>query len=226
MSPHGSGEKTGYLGKPLRRREDARLLRGGGRYVDDIQLPEMAWCVFVRSPHAHAAIRSINTQAAAQIPGVLLTLTASDWDKAGHGELTVVHPMPFSDGRPMNSAPRPAFARGKVCHVGDIVAAVIGTTRFAAEDGAEAVAIDYEPLPTVTTTRAAVTPSAPLVHPELGTNLVFEIERGDRAKVEAALANAKKVVELHLKNTRLAANPMEPRAYLCDYDAATDRYLL
>jgi len=226
MPPDGSGEKTGYLGKPLRRREDARLLRGGGRYVDDIQLPEMAWCVFVRSPHAHAAIRSINTQAAAQIPGVLLTLTASDWDKAGHGELTVVHPMPFSDGRPMNSAPRPAFARGKVCHVGDIVAAVIGTTRFAAEDGAEAVAIDYEPLPTVTTTRAAVTPSAPLVHPELGTNLVFEIERGDRAKVEAALASAKKVVELHLKNTRLAANPMEPRAYLCDYDAATDRYLL
>jgi carbon-monoxide dehydrogenase large subunit len=226
MPPQESGEKTGYLGKPLRRREDARLLRGGGRYVDDIQLPEMAWCVFVRSPHAHAAIRSINTQAAAQIPGVLLTLTASDWDKAGHGELTVVHPMPFSDGRPMNSAPRPAFARGKVCHVGDIVAAVIGTTRFAAEDGAEAVAIDYEPLPTVTTTRAAVTPGAPLVHPEFGNNLVFEIERGDRAKVEAALASAKKVVELHLKNSRLAANPMEPRAYLCDYDAATDRYLL
>jgi carbon-monoxide dehydrogenase large subunit len=226
MPPHGSGEETGYLGKPLRRREDARLLRGGGRYVDDIQLPGMAWCVFVRSPHAHAAIRSVNTQAAAQIPGVLLTLTVNDWDKAGHGELTVVHPMPFSDGRPMNSAPRPAFARGKVCHVGDIVAAVIGTTRFAAEDGAETVAVDYEPLPAVATTRAAVTPGAPLVHPEFGNNLVFEIERGDRAKVEAALASAKKVVELHLKNSRLAANPMEPRAYLCDYDAATDRYLL
>ncbi len=226
MPPDGSGEKTSYLGKPLRRREDARLLRGAGRYVDDIQLPGMAWCVFVRSPHAHAAIRSINTQAAAQIPGVLLTLTASDWDKAGHGELTVVHPMPFSDGRPMNSAPRPAFARGKVCHVGDILAAVIGMTRFAAEDGAEAVSVDYEPLPAVATTRAAVTPGAPLVHPEFGNNLVFEIERGDRAKVEAALASAKKVVELHLKNSRLAANPMEPRAYLCDYDAATDRYLL
>jgi len=97
MPPDGSGEKTSYLGKPLRRREDARLLRGAGRYVDDIQLPGMAWCVFVRSPHAHAAIRSINTQAAAQIPGVLLTLTASDWDKAGHGELTVVHPRAFSD---------------------------------------------------------------------------------------------------------------------------------
>jgi carbon-monoxide dehydrogenase large subunit len=226
MPSHGNGENTGYLGKPLRRREDARLLRGGGRYVDDIQLPGTAWCVFVRSPHAHAAIRSIDTDAAARIPGVLLTLTAADWDKAGHGELTVVHPMPFSDGRPMNSAPRPAFARGKVCHVGDIVAAVIGETRFAAEDGAEAVTVDYQPLPAVATTRDAVAPGAPLVHPQFSSNLVFEIERGDRAKVEAALAGATKLVELQLKNSRLSANPMEPRAYLCDYDAAADRYTL
>src|ERR1041385_5242650 len=220
MPSHGNGENTGYLGKPLRRREDARLLRGGGRYVDDIQLPGTAWCGFVRSPHAHAAIRSIDTDAAARIPGVLLTLTAADWDKAGHGELTVVHPMPFSDGRPMNSAPRPAFARGKVCHVGDIVAAVIAETRFAAEDATEAVIVDYEPLPAVTTTRDAVAAGAPLVHPEFGSNLVFEIERAQRDKTEAALAPAAKVVELHLTNSRLAANPMEPRAYICDYDAA------
>jgi carbon-monoxide dehydrogenase large subunit len=226
MSSHGHGEDPGYIGQPLRRREDARLLRGGGRYVDDIQLPETAWCVFVRSPHAHAAIRSIDTSTAARIPGVLLTLTAADWDKAGHGELTVVHPMPFSDGRPMNNAPRPAFARDKVCHVGDIVAAVIAETRYAAEDGAEAVAVDYEPLPAVATTRAAVAAGAPLVHPEFGDNLVFEIERGDRAKVEAAFAGASKVVELPLKNNRLSANPMEPRAYLCDYDAAADRTTL
>jgi carbon-monoxide dehydrogenase large subunit len=226
MPSQANGEETGYIGKPLRRREDARLLRGGGRYVDDIHLPGTAWCVFVRSPHAHAVIRSINTGVAARMPEVLLTLTAADWDKAGHGELTVVHPMPFSDGRPMNSAPRPAFARDKVCHVGDIVAAVIGETRFAAEDGAEAVVVDYEPLPAVATTRAAVAAGAPLVHPEFGNNLAFEIERGDRAKVEAAFAAASKVVELQLKNSRLSANPMEPRAYLCDYDAAGDRYTL
>jgi carbon-monoxide dehydrogenase large subunit len=226
MPSHGNGEKTGYIGRPLRRREDERLLRGSGRYVDDIQLPGMAWCAFVRSTHAHATIRSIDTSSAACMPGVLLTLTATDWDKAGHGELTVVHPMPFSDGRPMNSAPRPAFARDKVCHVGDIVAAVIGETRYAAEDGAEAVAIGYEPLLAVATTRDAVASSAPLVHPEFGNNLVFEIERGDRAKVEAAFAAASKVIELKLKNSRLSANPMEPRAYLCDYDAAADRYTL
>jgi carbon-monoxide dehydrogenase large subunit len=226
MPSHGNKEETGYLGKPLRRREDARLLRGGGRYVDDIQLAGTACCVFVRSPHAHASIRSIDTGAAGRIPGVLLTLTAADWDQAGHGQLTVVHPMPFSDGRPMNSAPRPAFAHHKVCHVGDIVAAVIGETRFVAEDGADAVVVDYEPLPVVTSTRAAIAAGAPLVHPEFGNNLVFEIERGDRTKVEAALASASKVIELPLKNSRLSANPMEPRAYLCDYDAAADRYTL
>lgn len=216
----------GYIGQPLRRREDSRFIQGQGRYVDDINLPGAAWCSFVRSPHAHARIKSISTAAARSTSGVVLVLTAEDWAKAGHGELTVVHPMPFGDGRPMNSAPRPAFAREKVCHVGDIVAAVFGDTRYAAEDGAEAVDIDYEPLPPVTTLRDAVAPGAPLVHPQFGSNLVFEIERGNREKTEAALAGAAKVVELRLENSRLSANPMEPRAYLCDYDFASDRYTL
>jgi len=223
---HSVGEQGGHIGKPLRRREDIRFVQGKGRYVDDINLPGTAWCSFVRSPHAHARIRSITTEAASRMPGVLLTLTADDWDKAGHGELTVVHPMPFGDGRPMNCAPRLAFARDKVHHVGDIVAAVIAETRFAAEDAAQAVAVEYEPLAAVTTTRDAVAPGAPLVHPEFRTNLVFEIERGDRNKTEAAIDAAAKVVELRLTNSRLAANPMEPRAYLCDYDAAADRYTL
>ena len=216
----------GYIGKPLRRREDARFVRGQGLYVDDVVLPGLAWCAFVRSPHAHARIVSVSTRAAAARPGVLLTLTADDWARAGHGELTVVHPMPFGDGRPMNAAPRPAFARDKVHHVGDIVAAVVADTRYAAEDAAEAVEIAYDPLPAVTTPRDAVAPGAPLVHPQFGSNLVFEIERGDRRKTEAALASAAKVVELGLNNNRLAANPIEPRSYLCDYDAARDRYTL
>ncbi len=217
-------EQEAYIGRPLRRREDVRFVQGRGHYVDDILLPGTAWCMFVRSPHAHARIRAIDTEAASRLPGVLLTLTAKDWDAAGHGELTVVHPMPFGDGRPMNCAPRPAFARDTVHHVGDIVAAVIAETRHAAEDAAEAVLVDYEPLPAVTTLRDAVAPDAPLVHPQFGSNLVFEIERGNRADTEAALASAAKVVELRLENSRLAANPMEPRAYQCDYDAAADRY--
>jgi carbon-monoxide dehydrogenase large subunit len=226
MASNRAREEGGTIGKPLRRREDIRFVQGKGHYVDDVSLPGTAWCIFVRSPHAHARIRSIATDAASRKPGVLLTLTADDWDKAGHGELTVVHPMPFGDGRPMNCAPRPAFARDKVHHVGDIVAAVIAETRLAAEDAAEVIAVDYEPLPAVTSLRDAVAPGATLVHTKFRTNLVFEIERGSRDKTEAALATAAKVVELRLTNSRLAANPMEPRAYLCDYDAAADRYTL
>lgn len=220
------GTKRGVIGKPLRRREDIRFVRGQGRYVDDVQLPGTAWCAFVRSPHAHARIRSISIEVASRVPGVSLVLAAADWDKAGHGELTVVHPMPFGDGRPMNCSPRPAFARDTVHHVGDIVAAVIGESHFAAQDGAEAVAVDYEVLPAVVTTRDAVAPGAPLVHPQFGSNLVFDIERGSRDRTEAALASAATVIELQLKNSRLSANPMEPRAYLCNYDEINDRYTL
>ena len=216
----------GYVGRPLRRREDVRFVQGKGRYVDDVALPGMAWCAFVRSPHAHARIRSVSTRSAAARPGVLLALTADDWEKAGHGELTVVHPMPFGDGRPMNAAPRPAFARDKVHHVGDIVAAVVAESKIAAEDAAEAVEVDYDPLPAVTTLRDAVAPGAPLVHERFGSNLVFEIERGNRLETEAAMAAAAKVVELELANNRLSANPIEPRSYVCDYDAAGDRYTL
>jgi carbon-monoxide dehydrogenase large subunit len=220
------GSEVRYVGQPLRRREDVRFLRGRGQFVDDVAPPGTAWCAFVRSPHGHARIRGISTTIAAGMPGVLLRLTAEDWKRAGHGELTVVHPMPFSDGRPMNNAPRPAFASDKVRHVGDIVAAVVAESSFAAEDAAEAVAVDYEPLQSVCNPRAAVAPGAPLLHERFGSNIVFDIERGNREKTEAAMASAAKVVELTLHNSRLAANPLEPRAYLCEYDAASDRYTL
>ena len=111
MGPDTARNDDGYIGKPLRRREDVRFVRGQGRYVDDVVLPGLVWCAFVRSPHAHARISSLSTRAAAARPGVLLTLTADDWAKAGHGELTVVHPMPFGDGRPMNARrARPSHA--------------------------------------------------------------------------------------------------------------------
>jgi aerobic carbon-monoxide dehydrogenase large subunit len=226
MNIETPGSEVRYIGKPLRRREDVRFLRGKGQFVDDVAPPGTAWCAFVRSPHGHARIRAVSTTAAGGMPGVLLTLTAEDWKRAGHGELTVVHPMPFSDGRPMNNAPRPAFAADKVRHVGDIVAAVVAESRFAAEDAAEAVAVDYEPLPCVSDPRAAIAPGAPLLHERFGSNIVFDIERGSREKTESALAGAAKVVALDLHNSRLAANPLEPRAYLCEYDAASDRYTL
>jgi len=224
VTTEGLSAELPYIGRSLRRREDLRFVRGCGRYVDDVSLPGMAWCGFVRSPHAHARIRGLSTAAAMSVPGALLVLTAADWERAGHGELTIVHPMPFSDGRPMNSAPRPAFARDCVRHVGDVVAAVVAESRWSAENMVEAVAVDYEPLPAVTSLQAAVAPNAPLVHENFGTNIVFEIERGDHTATERALASAAKVVELRLNNNRLAASPMEPRSYLCDYDAANDKY--
>jgi carbon-monoxide dehydrogenase large subunit len=226
MNIETPGSEARYVGQPLRRREDVRFLRGKGLFVDDVAPPGTAWCAFVRSPHGHARIRGISTKIAAGMPGVLLTLIAEDWKRAGHGELTVVHPMPFSDGRPMNNAPRPAFAGDKVRHVGDIVAAVVADSRFAAEDAAEAIAVDYEPLPSVCDPRAALAPGAPLLHERFGSNIVFDIERGSREKTESAMAGAAKIVVLDLHNSRLAANPLEPRAYLCEYDAAADRYTL
>jgi aerobic carbon-monoxide dehydrogenase large subunit len=226
MNIETPGSETRYIGKPLRRREDIRFLRGKGLFVDDVAPPGTTWCAFVRSPHGHARIRGVSTTVAGAMPGVLLTLTAEDWKRAGHGELTVVHPMPFSDGRPMNNAPRPAFASDKVRHVGDIVAAVVAESCFAAEDAAEAVAVDYEPLPSVCDPHAALAPGAPLAHERFGSNIVFDIERGNREKTEAAMAGAAKIVALDLHNSRLAANPLEPRAYLCEYDAASDRYTL
>src|SRR5262249_17705681 len=134
--------------------------------------------------------------------------------------------MRFSDGRPMNAAPRPAFARAKVRHVGDIVAAVVADSRFAAGGAAERVEVDYSPLPAVVAPRAAVKSAAPLVHEQFGTNIVFEIERGNRHQTEAAMASAAKVVALALGNSRLSANPVQPPSQLCGYHAASDRYTL
>lgn len=210
-----------YIGQPLKRREDARFLRGKGNYVDDLKVPGCAWVAFLRSPHAHANTRGIDTADAAALPGVLRVLTAADWEAAGLGELTCVHPMPFSDGRPMNEKTRPVFARDKVCHVGDVVAAVVAETREQAEDGTEAVAVEYEPLPAVTDIARSLDPDAPVIHDDLGTNLVFEVERGDKAAVEAAFAAAHHVTELVLDSNRVAGSPMEPRSYVSVCDPIT-----
>ena len=167
-----------------------------------------------------ASARS-TTEAASRMPGVLLTLTADDWEQ-GRTRRTDRRASDAVRRRPADELraaaglrARQGASRRRYRRRGDRARRAL-QPRMAAE----AVAVDYEPLPAVTTTRDAVAAGAPLVHPEFGSNLVFEIERGDRDKTEAALAAAAKVVELHLTNSRLSANPMEPRAYLCDYDAA------
>ncbi len=215
-----------YIGEALLRDEDDRFTTGRGEYVDDIALPETAYLAMVRSPHAHALIRSVAVDEALALPGVLAVLTAADWDAAGYGGLPSFHAVPFDDGRPMNEVTRPVLVGDKARMVGDPVAAVIAETHNRALDGAEAVIVDYEPLPAVVDATAALADDAPILHEQFGTNLVQFIERGDKAATERAFANAAHISALALQNTRITGNAMEPRSYLGHYDLRRDRYTL
>ncbi len=215
-----------HVGQPLLRREDRRLLTGGGRFVDDIALPGMGHVAFLRSPHASARIVSLSLELARALPGVLAVVSAAEWKNEGFGELVCVHPMPFSDGRPMNEALRPAFAGERVCHVGDVIAAVAATSATAAMDAVEAIDVDYEPLPAIADTGRALDAAAPLVHPHLGTNLVTEVTKGDRAATEAAFARAAHVTSLALVSNRLIGAPLETHAFLARHDTALDETTL
>jgi len=219
------------IGQSVLRREDERLLRGRGRFVDDHRPANAAHVALARSPHAHARILSMDTAVAAAMPGVIGVLTGDDWVAEGFGELPCIWQVDSSDGRRMNEAPRPALAplaggTGMVRHVGDIVAAVVADTAAQAQDAAEAVAVEYEPLPAIVETARALDASAPVVHKRFGSNLCFDITFGDRAAVDAAFADAASIAELDLVNNRIAPSPIEPRATVGVYDSDADHYTL
>src|SRR6266852_3473714 len=140
------------IGQPVSRFEDPRLLKGGGRYVDDFVLPRMAFGTVLRSSHAHARIRSIKTESAKAAPGVLAVLTGADWQASGFGDLPVPGGMKRRDGSPMYRPPFPALVKDRVRWVGDYVAFVVAETQAQALDVAERIAVDYEPLPAVVAT--------------------------------------------------------------------------
>ncbi len=216
-----------YVGKPLPRDEDCRFLSGRGRYVDDILPAGAAHAAFVRSPHGHARIARIATREALAMPGVLRVLTAKEWDAAGLGRLIPpVVQVPFDDGRPMNCAQRPVFARDAVRHVGDQVAAVVARGAEEARDAAEAVEVEYEELPALTGVGEALAPESPVLHPEFGTNVVHIASLGDPRAVRAAFARAAHVSELDIRAPRVTGSAIEPRAYLGAYDPADGRYTL
>ena len=179
-----------YIGKPVRRREDDRFITGQGAFVDDFTMPNTAHGAFVRSPHGHARLCSINKKPALDILGVLAVLSHQDWAAEGLGGFEMVHPMPFSDGRPANEALRSVFSVDRVRHVGEIVALVVAETRNLALDGAEAVEVDYEPLPANIDLARALDPETPIIHEHLGTNLAYEVLRGNKAACDAAFATA------------------------------------
>ena len=216
-----------YTGQALRRDEDRRLLTGRGRYVGDIHLEHTAHLEFLRSPHARARITGIDLEPARAMPGVLWVLSAREWAAQGLGpDLPRVAGVPFDDGRPMNEAPRPVFARDVVQHVGDSVAAVVAETREQARDAAERIEVEYEDLPAITDVARALEPAAPVLHEVLGTNVVHEVAHGDAAETAIAFERADHVTRLEIRNHRITGNPMEPRNCLGHYDAAADRYTL
>ncbi|HTS40278.1 MAG TPA: xanthine dehydrogenase family protein molybdopterin-binding subunit [Xanthobacteraceae bacterium] len=214
------------IGQSVSRFEDPRLLRGGGRYVDDIVLPGMAFGNVLRSPHAHARIRKIDTTAAKVAPGVLAVLTGADWAASGWGDLPVPGGMKRRDGSP-NYKPRyPALVKDRVRWVGDYVAFVVAETKHQAADAAELIEVDYEPLPAAIGTANAAKPGVPLVWEDCKDNTCFVQIHGDRAATDAAFAKAAHVVKQHLVINRVTTASMEPRGSIGDYDAAADHYTI
>jgi aerobic carbon-monoxide dehydrogenase large subunit len=216
------------VGQPVRRHEDLRLITGRGRYTDDISLPRMAHAVVLRSNVAHAGIRRVDTTAARQMPGVVLVATGEDIRSDGLGDIPCVTPLVNRDGTPRHDTPRPALASGKVRHVGQPVALVVADSVAAARDAAEAIAVDYEPLPAVTEAKDAIAPGAPQLFDTIPGNIVFDWDNdmGDAKATEAAFARASHVVSLDLVNNRVVVNSMEPRNAIADYDPGSGRSTL
>ena len=214
------------LSQPMRRIEDPRLLKGGGRYTDDIALPGAAHGHVLRSPHAAARILSIDTAPAMAVPGVLAVITAKDWRAEGLGEIPCIILLKNSDGTDRGETPRGALAEDRVRHVGDPVAFVVAETPEAAKDGAEAVLVEYEELPSVTDLAAAAEPGAPLVWDGVPNNLVFDWDAGDKAKAEELIRGAAHVTRLTVVNNRVVVASMEVRAAAAEYDQAQGKFTL
>ena len=214
------------IGQGVPRFEDPRLVRGGGRYIDDVVYPGMAFGVVLRSPHGHAKILSIKTDNARAAPGVLAVITAADWKKAGLGELPSHAGLKRRDGSPMFKAAYPVLAEDRVRWVGDPVAFVVAETTAQAADAAEMIEVDYEPLPAVVSTAKATEPGAAKVWDGCPDNICFVELLGDKAATDAAFAKAAHVVKHRFVINRVTAAAMEPRGAVGVYLPAEDRYII
>ena len=214
------------VGQPVPRKEDPTLLRGEGRYTDDISLPGQAYAVMVRSKIAHGILKGIDTKAASALPGVLAILTDSDLEAAGFGPLRCGMNIPQRDGSPMKTPPRPSLAKGKVRYVGEAVACVVAETAVQAKDAAEAVELDIEDLPAVTTPADALKPGAPQLHDDVPGNLALDFHYGDAEVVKKAFAEAAHVTRLEIVSNRIIVNAMEPRSAIGSYDPKSERWTL
>ena len=214
------------IGQPVRRVEDFRFITGSGQYTDDIDRPGQTYAVFVRSPHAHATIRSIEIAAAAKAPGVLGIFTGKELAADKIGGLICGWMIHSKDGSPMKAGVHPALATEKVRYVGDHVAVVIAETLNQARDAAELVAVDYKVHPAVIDLASAQAPGQPQIHAEAPNNTVYQWHIGNAAAVDAAFAAATHVTKIDLVNNRLIPNAIEPRAAIGEYDRGSGGYTL
>jgi carbon-monoxide dehydrogenase large subunit len=214
------------IGQSVRRREDPRLLKGRGRYFDDLKLADQLHAAIVRSPHAHADIKSIDVRPALQMPGIHVVLTGKDYEADGLGTMPSMAIYKKRDGGPMYLPYRPAIAVDRVRHVGYPVAVVVADTLDQARDAAEHIAIDYAPRPAVVSAEEAFQPGAPQLYDDCPNNESYFYQAGDKTKSDAAFAAAAHVVEQRLVINRVTANTLEPRGVSGEYDRGTGRYTL
>jgi carbon-monoxide dehydrogenase large subunit len=214
------------VGQSVARTEDPILLRGEGRYTDDINLAGQAHAVMVRSRIAHGLLKGIDTKAARVLPGVLAILTNDDLEAAGFNPLKCPMNIPQRDGSPMKTPVRPSLAKGKVRFVGEAVACVVAETALQAKDAAEAVELDIEELPAVTTPAAALAEGAAEIHDDAPGNLVLDFHYGNAEVVAKAFAEAAHVTRLEIESNRVVVNPMEPRSAIGSWDAVNERWVL
>jgi carbon-monoxide dehydrogenase large subunit len=212
------------LGASVRRKEDYRFLTGSGQYTDDVNPPNHVHAYFLRSPHAHAKIRRIDTAKAKAAKGVVAIFTGADLE--GVNGLPCGWLITGTDGKPMNEPPHPVLAQGKVRFVGDQIALVVAETPNEAKDAAELIDIDYDVLPAVVNCVAALKPGAPQIHDAAPGNKCYTWALGDKAAVDAAFAKAAHVTKLDIVNNRLIPNAIEPRAAVASYSRADDSYTL
>ncbi|MCZ8377113.1 MAG: xanthine dehydrogenase family protein molybdopterin-binding subunit [Beijerinckiaceae bacterium] len=214
------------IGARVERKEDFRFITGKGNYTDDINRPGQAHAYFLRSPHAHAKIRKIDTAKAAAMPGVVGIFTGADIEADKVGGLICGWMIHSKDGTPMKAGAHPALAVGKVRYVGDHVAVVIAESLAEARDAAEAIVVDYEPLKPVVDLASATKKGSPAIHDAAPDNQVYDWHLGDEAAVKAAFKKAKHITKIDLVNNRLIPNAMEPRAAIGDYNAGEEAFTL
>ena len=213
-------------GQPVKRLEDQRLLTGKGQFIDDKPEDGALWLHVLRSPHAHANIVSIDTKAAAEMPGVQAVYTGADLIADDIGTIPTLSVFMRPDGKPMTVPPRRLLAHEIVRFAGEPVAAVVATSRVAAQTAAEAIEIDYKVLPSVVDPIEATKPGAPPVWADAPDNIVAAMSYGDVAKVEAAFASAAHTVSLDLVSQRLIPSAMEPRSTIAEIDKKSGRLIL